>query len=547
MSGGLLQLIAYGAQDVYLTGNPQITFFKVVYRRYTNFAIETIEHPFVGEAGFGKSITAKISRNGDLVSKMLLRITVNSVDPNGTNFAWIRRLGHALIAQVEVDLGGTKIDRQYGTWMDIWYELTKVSSHDIGYDNMIGDVPILTNYDTTVKPEYTMYIPLQFWFNRYIGLSVPLIALQYHDMTIILDIAPANTVAIRDCNFDMTKVSINDATILVDYIYLDTDERRRFAQVGHEYLIEQIQWNGEERVQINVGNPTSTTNGTVRYRLDFNFPTKELFWAMKQGNYTVGNTFVYYTNSDSWSVADAACTIAVKSVSIGLNPQSIVGGTWFAVAANTTKQVGTFHVINHSAEIVYVNPTSLKIGNYGITSRIQADLTISQNLAVTCSNVSTLLTIRDISIPVKYMTDTRFNPCDPIVYMFNNYGILIDGTNNPVQYGLLQLNGHDRFDTREGAWFNYVQPEMHHSNTPPDGINVYSFSIFPEEHQPSGTANLSRIDTTDLILTFNESTATSTNPPLYFFNPDNRIYIYGMNYNILRIMSGLSGIAYSSV
>ena len=157
----------------------------------------------------------------------------------------------------------------------------------------------------------------------------------------------------------------------------------------------------------------------------------------------------------------------------------------------------------------------------------------------------TSLTIRDLSISVENMEDTRFNVCDPIVYQFNNYGIMIDGTINPVESGLLHLNGHERFDRREGAWYNYVQPEMHHSNTPADGINVYSFSIYPEEHQPSGTANLSRIESTDLFLRFVDPTDENDNPSINLINEDNRLFIYGTNYNILRIMSGLSGLAYT--
>jgi len=540
-----MQLIAYGAQDIYLTGNPQITFFKVVYRRYTNFSIETIEQPFISETAFNKRASCKITRNGDLVTKMYLRVIINSVNPEGSNFAWIRRLGHAIIRQVDIDLGGTKIDRQYGTWIDIWYELTRISSHDVGYAKMIGDVPELTNYDNTIKPQYVLYVPLQFWFNRYVGLAVPLIALQYHDMNIGVDFETSTVLAVRDCNFNMSKLSINTASILVDYVYLDSEERKRFAQVGHEYLIEQLQYNGTELVQSMPGLTTSATTATIPYKLDFNHPTKELFWAMREGNYISGNTFIYYTNNDIWSVEAAALLILQKSVSIGNNPINVVGGTWIPVNPTQIVTVGTFNVKNNSSVIVYINPTSLTIGSYGITDKINADIIISSTQQLTFQNVTTTLTVRDISIPLKYMDDTRFNTCDPIVYQFSNYGILIDGTNNPVSMGLLQLNGHDRFDQREGAWFNYVQPEMCHRNTPKDGINVYSFSIYPEEHQPSGTANLSRIDTTTLTLTFTDSTYNNNLPPLYLFNPQNNIWLFGINYNILRIMSGLSGLAYS--
>ncbi len=527
MAGGLMQLVAYGAEDIYLTGNPQITFFKVVYRRYTNFSVEVIEHPFIGTPGFDKRVTAKITRNGDLVNKMYLRVFINSVDPLGTSFAWIRRLGHAVIRQVDVELGGTKFDRQYGTWLDIWYELARKGDHERGYNKLIGNVPELTNYNDAIKAEYTLYIPLQFWFNRYIGLSIPLIALQYHEMNINVDFQTAERLVIRDCNFDLTKVTMRDATILVNYIYLDTEERRRFAQVGHEYLIEQIQFNGEQLVPFQ----------DVRYNLDFNHPTKELFWVMKHGNYTSGKTFVFYTDSDTWSTEEASCGIIKKSISIGSNPADISGGVWSEVLPGTSVTVGTFNI---------KNPNSLSVGTYGITNKITADVTVTAQNNIVCENIVTALTVRDLSIPVEDMTDTRFNVCDPIVYQFTNYGVLIDGTVNPVASALLQLNGHDRFDRREGAYFNYVQPEQHHENTPADGVNVYSFSLFPEEHQPSGTANLSRISRSDLFMALVDPTQANNNPTLNLINTNSRMFIYGLNYNIQRVYSGLTALAYTS-
>lgn len=530
-----MQLISYGAQDIYLTGNPQITFFKVVYRRYTNFSIEAIELQFAGEPGFGRRVTSKITRNADLVHKMYVRVILGSVDPEGASFAWVRRLGHAIIREVEVHIGGTKIDKQYGTWLDVWYELTRNSDHDIGYARLIGDTDILTSYNSDIKPEYILYIPLQFWFNRYVGLAIPLIALQYHDMTIHVEFNLEETLAVRDCNFDMSKLELLDATLLVDYIYLDTEERRRFAQVGHEYLIEQLQWNGTELVQ----------NLTSRYNLDFNHPTKELIWVMKHGNYTSGKTFIYYTGDDDWSVIDASNNIIIKSIAIGNDPTDISGGEWEEVFSNTFVTIGTLNIKNNSDNSVWVNPTSLSIGDYGITDKITADITINSDDTIQVDNIVTSLSIRDISFPVDMMTDTRFNVCDPIVYQYNNYGLLIDRSANPIQDALLQLNGYERFDRREGSYFNYVQPEQHHTNTPSDGINVYSFSIFPEEHQPSGTANLSRIDNTDLTLRYSDSTARAQLPEYNLLDENNRMFVYGTNYNVLRVMAGLAGLAYT--
>ena len=531
MGGGLLQLVAYGNQDLYLTGNPQITFFKVVYRRYTNFAIETIEQQFDGIVGFGNNVTAKITRNGDLITKMYLKVKLPKVDPEHSKFAWVKRIGHAIIKQVEIEIGGSKIDKQYGTWLDIWYELARQGDHDRGYANMIGDIPELTNYNKKTKHEKVLYIPLQFWFNRFVGLAIPLIALQYHDTNIHLTFENKNNLILSDCNFDSCKILLDDACLLINYVYLDTDERRRFALVGHEYLIEQLQFNGVEQVLC----------PETKYTLDFNHPTKEIFWTVRNGNYSTGKLFIYYTDGD-WNVDEAAYIIIKKSISISEKPEY---GKWYEVKANKYKTIGTFNVNNKSNKSVYINPESLRIGDYGITDKIKADITINNNCKIIIKNIETVLTIRDLSISVENMIDTRCNPCDVKVMMFSNYGLLIDGSHNPVDYALLQFNGYDRFDRREGIYFNNVQPEQCHSNIPKDGINCYSFSLYPEEHQPSGTANLSRIDSTQLTLWFKDSTYENNLPELEYFNDDNQLFIFAVNYNVFRVYSGISGIAYT--
>jgi hypothetical protein len=176
MGGGLMQLVAYGAQDVYLTGSPQITFFKKVYRRHTNFSVEPIPQTFNGAADFGRTVTCTINRSGDLITNMYVQVNLNSVAA-GTSFGYVRRLGHAIVQHYKVEIGGSKIDEQYGDWLNIWYELSHKVGQERGYARMIGDVPELTTIDATGKPQYQLYVPLQFWFNKEDGLALPLIAL----------------------------------------------------------------------------------------------------------------------------------------------------------------------------------------------------------------------------------------------------------------------------------------------------------------------------------------------------------------------------------
>lgn len=255
MGGGLMQLVAYGAQDVYLSGNPQITFWKVVYRRHTNFSMECVEHTLSGNPDFGRKTTAVITRNGDLVTNMHLRVVLNKVIGEQGKFAWVRRLGHALLDEVEVEIGGSKIDRQFGNWLNVWHELARAGDRDRGYNIQIGDVPALTRLEgtrgdaaNTIKDEETLFIPLKFWFNRNAGLALPLIALQYHEVRLQFSFRRLEECVImdRDFNLNNSGAGMKEVSLLVDYVYLDSEERRRFAQVGHEYLIEQLQHTGPQ-------------------------------------------------------------------------------------------------------------------------------------------------------------------------------------------------------------------------------------------------------------------------------------------------------------
>lgn len=402
MGGGLMQLVAYGAQDIYLTGNPQITFFKVVYRRHTNFSMESIEQTFNGTADFGKKVTVTVSRNGDLITKCYLQTELPAVTVSGASgFQWISEVGHFLIKSVEVEIGGQRIDKHYGTWLSIWAALTLTSGKTTGYASMIGDTSALNANPASNKAATTLYIPLQFWFCRHTGLALPLIALQYHEVKFAIEFAPiADLVPAEfdEATVAISTLSLGDTSLYVDYIYLDTDERRRFAQISHEYLIEQLQFTGDESL--------SGTNNKIK--LNFNHPVKELVWVVQDD----ARINVNYTDDDD--------------ISAGVNPTA------------TAK---------------------------------------------------------------------------------------------------LQLNGHDRFSVRNGEYFNLVQPYQHHENIPATGINVYSFALKPEEQQPSGSANMSRIDNATLQLTATSAAVGGSNPI---------VKIYATNYNVLRIMSGMGGLAYSN-
>ena len=256
MGGGLMQLVAIGAQDVHLTGNPQISFFKVVYRRHTNFSMESIEQSFNGTAKPGSRVTCTISRNGDLVTNMWLEVDM------GTTANLVNSVGHALIEYVELEIGGQRIDKHYGEWLEIWSELTLPEEKRQGFKEMIGRRDTGTSIAMQNKK---LYIPLQFFFCRNPGLALPLIALQYHEVKLNIKFREASELNTDDGTF----TDFDSVKLYVDYVYLDTEERQRFAQMSHEYLIEQLQHTGAE----------STKSDQVR--LNFNHPVKELVWAIR--------------------------------------------------------------------------------------------------------------------------------------------------------------------------------------------------------------------------------------------------------------------------
>ena len=256
-----MQLVAMGAQDMHLTGNPQISFFKVVYRRHTNFSMESIEQSFNGSAKPGNRVTVNVNRNGDLITNMWLEVTV----PKNTRSNVVNSLGHALIEYVELEIGGQRIDKHYGEWLEIWSELTLPEEKRAGFKEMIGR---RDSGRSTPLESNKLYIPLQFFFCRNPGLALPLIALQYHEVKLNIkfrDGAGLMTNSTSLADFESVKM-------YVDYVYLDQEERQRFAQMSHEYLIEQLQHTG----------PETTRNDQVR--LNFNHPVKELVWAIRRTN-----------------------------------------------------------------------------------------------------------------------------------------------------------------------------------------------------------------------------------------------------------------------
>ena len=553
MGGGLMQLVAYGAQDVYLTGNPQITFWKVTYRRHTNFAMESIEQTFNGQADFGRRVQCTISRNGDLAYRTYLQVTLPEINQGMANgnagvtpavdsveglFArWLDYPGEQLISMVEVEIGGQRIDRQYGDWMHIWNQLTMTSEQERGYNAMVGNTLQLT-YITDPKfadvatacsadsvpdavcaprrtlPETTLYVPLQFWFCRNPGLALPLIALQYHEVKINLELRPIDEVlfAVEQLECGVNGVqgasvkataayqqSLVAASLYVDYVFLDTDERRRMAQNPHEYLIEQLQFTGDESVG-------SSSN---KIKLNFNHPCKEV-------------VFVVQPDKNVNYCASLECGTVLNNA-LGAQP------------FNYTDAVDALP----NALLAYSGINAAR-GQNGV---ITPSGLFEDPAAGDVSNVSDWADVQSVNSafpgPEANAADGDSGVSDAGSYVLAETALTMHcWGQNPVVTAKLQLNGQDRFSEREGSYFDVVQPFQHHTRNPDTGINVYSFALRPEEHQPSGTCNMSRIDNATLQLVLSSAAIGGDDTA--------KVRVYATNYNVLRIMSGMGGLAYSN-
>lgn len=542
MSGALIQIAAFGTQDVLLMGNPTVTFFKTVVNRHTNFAVESIQQVLQGASNFGaNNATVIITRDGDLLWRTFIRFNLPQLQTTYTVASavtkpvtivparWTDDIGHHIIHDVTVSIGGSQIDKHYGDWLQIWSQLTLDESKRAGYNDMIGnryelmgnngrpiiDATTAADTYTFTTPSAIIDVPLQFWFCRDPGLAIPLVSLPYHDVRIVFNFRPIDHIVIPPIAVgapdDVAKVTINYRTtsdllpnVYANYVFLDNMERKRYAQHAQEYLIEQLQY---------YEGPASQQVADIA--LNFNHPTKELvFVAQKQ-------TYVAHNTSD---ISSTTYNIANQLSNYQFTGYNAVANNWSLIDGYT-----------HGMP---------KFGNMSTT-----------------------------------------------------YG-------NPIEKAELITNGTSRVKESESIFFNRIQPYIHHSCIPQAaGINLYSFALMPESIQPTGTINFSRIDNTTLRLRlktsipsaygtyYGTSNSIDINPmapyiyevppkeaevtidsttgmidtveaaavPRVFkaINNDGtvattgvttgyNIKVFGLNFNVLRIVSGMGGLAYAN-
>ena len=494
MGGGLMQLVAYGAQDIYLTGNPQITFFKVVYRRHTNFSMECIQQTINGSSTVAASATngtVTVSRNGDLVHNVYVRCDQDT--SNGIN-------GDELITDVELEIGGQRIDKHTKEWLQVWAELSTPESKATGYKYLTGGftntLVSAAGKANSVTNQQSVMVPLQFWFCRNPGLALPLIALQYHEVKlkftwgIDTDVGRDGTSATPSCE------------VWVDYVYLDTDERRRFAQQSHEYLIEQLQYQTEG-------------SSKAKVKLNFNHPVKELVWT-DADSVTTQKAKITLNGHDRFAEQDREYfqirqPLDHHTAVPGFNIKE-TDGPVFCAPIDTTVLAHHATVADGKAKLEATQITFDSEDYAAVPVRVGDVLAIAVGggdgdaaaAAEVMHHIVQLATVSNADDPVCTFV-TAIPGAQIFTGLANDDGLnvqIIARAQNPTsRCSKLARN-----------------------------VNVYSFALKPEEHQPSGTCNFSRIDTAHL-----EFSAAATVQ-----------VVYAVNYNVLRIMSGMGGLAYSN-
>ena len=407
MGGGLIQLIAVGIQDIYLIGNPQLTFFKTVFKRHTNFALESMQQSVDGRTDFSQLIQCTIQRKGDLLKDIIIDILLPTL-PSG--YYWTDGIGNVIIKQIDLEIGGQLVDRHYSEWLDIWSQLTVNESKIGAYNSMVGNYNSISSLEANATSQLRVQVPLFFWFNRDYSMALPLIALQYHE--VVLKIQLRDFASCYRNNTVSTTLSsgyhIQQFRVWADYILLDMEERRKFAQTQHEYLIDQVQFAGDEFI--------SQSQNSISKILNFNHPTKELYWVHVRNDYEQTN---------------------------------ILTGN---------------QQLNYSLGGLYTSPET-----------------------------------------------------------FNE--------------GLILLNGIERFERRPANYFRLVQNYQFHTRYSTKNIYTYSFALFPEKQQPSGTCNLSKITSSVLYLDYN---GINNNQNAMILK------VFCVNYNVFRIVSGMAGMAFSN-
>jgi hypothetical protein len=490
MPGGTMHLAAYGIEDMFLTNDPQITYFKIVYRRHTNFSIEEIRQNFIQISDFGTKITANISKAGDLIEKTTLVINlpkINKFKDGITQIAWVKNIGYRIIKSISIEINGRTISKHYGEWMYLWNEM--FSPLDNKMNKLIGNIDELINF-TYDKEAYSLYIPLQFWFNKNAGNALPLVSMTYSDVKINLElnsldyclrITPTHFIK---CDADIVNLqkyerivqTIDGQENIGEFLYFDINERKLYY-----YLISK---NNFESIPYGIIN-------TSKYNI-----------VGSISNFIV----TPYTQ---------------QTVTKVITPQS------YPLNKLTNLHLGdTFLLVNY----VYLDDEErMKF------AQSKHDYLI-EHIYFTENN--------EITGPVEAVNIDIDNPCKYMLwvlqqdYLYNAkiYDDYTDGKgNNLIIDETILLNQNERLTLRDEKYFSLIQPYEFCRNTPPTGINMYSFGLNINSTQPSGTCNMSKIESVEIKM---------RTKPILSTNNYGICRVYCETYNILRVANGYAGVIF---
>nr|QNL15416.1 major capsid protein [Sturgeon mimivirus YRud-2019] len=530
MSGATLQLTAWGTEDAPLTASPEMTYFKIGYKRHSLFAMTPVVQS-LGPLDFGKEVNFQIDMTGDMIHKMYIQLNISGTDTgsNDKKWGWVDNLGHAIIDCVDIKPGNTSIDKHYGDWLQVWNSLTSSKGHEDGYNRLIGNTSLMTKLVRS-RGGSTIYIPLQFFFNRNVGLSLPIVGMYGISFFMNIRLRPLMQCINRTANVNNTDIKLNveSANLIYDAIFLDSSERKTFTSYKQEYLVELL--------QCSANNPV--TSVATKLAPNFSHPVKFMVWHLKMGKYNTGKHYLAYDSSD-WEEMIKKATIRLC---LGM--------------AKTINREGTLMLdIPASNGYIQIDPKFVASRRTDLVDLFNAARPFAINTEMDIDSVQIMgnyLTLEKVSTPIDVLfaevESFRENKgdgspaYDVVLYQWDNYGMFLDKTKNPISFSKLFFSNGERLPEMPGAYFNLVQPYQHFSNTPSDGINVYSFAVYPEKHQPSGSANFSRFESIRIECRLGDDDVQFKNT---YLNDDTRATVYCVGYNLFRLYTGLAGLAYA--
>lgn len=502
-----MQLIFQGAQDLYLTGNPMMTFFKTVYKRYTQFGTEYINLPFDPIPSFtptqGTKATCKIDRNADLFFDTYLIYDLPAIYTNNLiPFGWAQEIGTKIIQDILIRVDGSVLDTQRGDFMKMYSDLFFAGTEKANWNKCIGNEPFMLNSGQNLSNDITsqtlainarrLYIPLLFWYCLNSGLSIPLIALQYNEVYIDCNFSPLNelirignplvsptqlfgdyknsefNITIRNyllsLGYDQTNVFYyftqnnwqSNTFVIGNYIFLGDDERKMFAQTTHEYLITQTQFNLFQGLKA----------GPNYLETTFTHPVKEIIWFLTNDR--------LYLSNDWYNIS-------------GLDDRH-------SFAYWQSQQPYFAFQEFYEPELSYIKENFTNFVN-----------------------------------SVKAQSVYKLTPQQTQTYFGNYYAIM--ETFQPV------FNNNDRMTVQEQGFYSNLQPFKYHSGYAPPGLYVLSFALNPEDHQPSGTQNFSRLDYQEFRVNI-----YNTYPIENRYN----CYMFAVSYNVFRVMAGMGSTVFAN-